>query len=224
MPRATTVGGLAAARFLYPVCSALRRSETMPDILVLYYSRGGSVLRLARQIARGVEEVPGMGARLRTVPPVAPITTTAAPPVPDEGAPYVEPRDLVECAGLAIGSPTRFGNMAAPLKHWLDGLGGEWANGTLVGKPAAAFTSTATHHGGQEATLLSMQVPLLHHGCVIVGLPYTEPLLSTTRGGGTPYGASHVAGVNDDPQLTDDEAQLARVLGRRLASIAARLA
>lgn len=196
----------------------------MPDILVLYYSRGGSVLRLARQIARGVEEVPGMRARLRTVPPVAPVTTSSAPPVPDEGAPYVEPQDLVECAGLAIGSPTRFGNMAAPLKHWLDGLGGEWASGTLVGKPAAAFTSTATHHGGQEATLLSMHVPLLHHGCVIVGIPYTEPLLSSTRGGGTPYGASHVAGTNDDPQLTDDEAQLARALGRRLASIAARLA
>lgn len=196
----------------------------MPDILVLYYSRGGSVLRLARQIARGVEEVPGMGARLRTVPPVAPVTTSAAPPVPDEGAPYVEPQDLVECAGLALGSPTRFGNMAAPLKHWLDGLGGEWASGTLVGKPAAVFTSTATHHGGQEATLLSMHVPLLHHGCVILGLPYTEPLLSSTRGGGTPYGASHVAGANDDPQLTDDEAQLARALGRRLATIAAKLA
>jgi NAD(P)H dehydrogenase (quinone) len=196
----------------------------MPDILVLYYSRGGSVLRLARQIARGVEEVPGMGARLRTVPPVAPVTTSASPPVPDEGAPYVEPQDLVECAGLALGSPTRFGNMAAPLKHWLDGLGGEWASGTLVGKPAAVFTSTATHHGGQEATLLSMHVPLLHHGCVILGLPYTEPLLSSTRGGGTPYGASHVAGANDDPQLTDDEAQLARALGRRLATIAAKLA
>ncbi|GHA89572.1 NAD(P)H:quinone oxidoreductase [Cognatilysobacter bugurensis] len=196
----------------------------MPEILVLYYSRGGSVLRLARQIARGVEEVPRMGARLRTVPPVAPVTTSAAPPVPDEGAPYVEPHDLVECAGLAVGSPTRFGNMAAPVKHWLDGLGGEWASGTLVGKPAAVFTSTATHHGGQEATLLSMHVPLLHHGCVIVGLPYTEPLLSSTRGGGTPYGASHVAGPDDNPQLTDDEAQLARALGRRLASIAAKLA
>jgi NAD(P)H dehydrogenase (quinone) len=196
----------------------------MPDILVLYYSRGGSVLRLARQVARGVEEVPGMNARLRTVPPVAPVTMTAAPPVPDEGAPYVEPHDLIECVGLAVGSPTRFGNMAAPLKHWFDGLGGEWASGTLVDKPAAAFTSTATHHGGQEATLLSMHVPLLHHGCVIVGIPYTEPLLSTTRGGGTPYGASHVAGIGDDPRLTDDEAHLARVLGRRLAAIAARLA
>jgi NAD(P)H dehydrogenase (quinone) len=196
----------------------------MPDILVVYYSRGGSVLRLARQVARGIEEVPGIGARLRTVPPVAAVTTAAAPPVPDEGAPYVEAQDLVECAGLALGSPTRFGNMAAPLKHWLDGLGGEWASGTLVCKPAAVFTSTATHHGGQEATLLSMHVPLLHHGCVIVGLPYTEPLLSSTRGGGTPYGASHVAGTNDDPQLTDDEAQLARALGRRLATIAAKLA
>lgn len=196
----------------------------MPDILVLYYSRGGSVLRLARQLARGVEEVPGMAARVRTVPPVSAVTTAVAPPVPDEGAPYVEPHDLVECVGLALGSPTRFGNMAAPLKHWLDGLGGEWASGTLVGKPAAAFTSTATHHGGQEATLLTMLVPLLHHGCVLVGLPYTEPLLSSTRGGGTPYGASHVAGADDNPQLTDDEAHLARALGRRLATIAARLA
>lgn len=196
----------------------------MPDILVLHYSRGGSVLRLARQVARGIEEVPGMRARLRTVPPVAAVTTSAAPPVPDEGAPYVEVQDLVECAGLAIGSPTRFGNMAAPLKHWFDGLGGEWASGTLVGKPAAVFTSTATQHGGQEATLLSMHVPLLHHGCVIVGIPYTEPLLSSTRGGGTPYGASHVAGTDDNPQLSDDEAHLARALGRRLATIAAKLA
>ena len=196
----------------------------MAEILVLYYSRGGSVARLARQGARGIGEIEGMSARVRTVPPVAAITQTAAPPVPDDGAPYVERSDLAECAGLALGSPTRFGNMAAPLKHWLDGLGAEWASGTLVGKPAAAFTSTATMHGGQEATLLTMMVPLLHHGCVLVGIPYTEPLLSTTRSGGTPYGASHVAGSDDDPQLSDDEAHLARALGRRLATIAAKLA
>lgn len=195
----------------------------MADILVLYYSRGGSVARLARQIGRGVGEVPGMTARLRTVPPVAAVTQQAAPPVPEDGAPYVEARDLVDCAGLLLGSPTRFGNMAAPVKHWLDGLGAEWASGTLVGKPAGVFTSTASMHGGQEATLLSMHVPLLHHGCLLVGIPYTEPLLSSTRGGGTPYGASHVAGNDDDPQPTDDESQLARALGRRLATIAAKL-
>ncbi|QDH70727.1 NAD(P)H:quinone oxidoreductase [Marilutibacter alkalisoli] len=196
----------------------------MPEILVLYYSRGGSVARLARQIARGIGEVDGMSARLRTVPPVAPVTRTSAPPVPEDGAPYVEAQDLEECIGLAVGSPTRFGNMAAPMKHWFDGLGAQWASGTLVGKPAAVFTSTATLHGGQESTLLSMHVPLLHHGCVIVGIPYTEPALSSTRGGGTPYGASHVAGGNDDPQPTEDEATLARALGGRLAQVARKLA
>ena len=195
----------------------------MAEILVLYYSRGGSVARLARQIARGIGEVPGMSARLRTVPPVAAVTQTSAPPVPEDGAPYVDKTDLAECAGLALGSPTRFGNMAAPVKHFIDGLGAEWASGTLVGKPAAVFTSTATQHGGQESTLLSMQVPLLHHGCVIVGIPFTEPQLSSTRTGGTPYGASHVAGGEDDPQPSDEEAALARALGRRVADIARRL-
>jgi NAD(P)H dehydrogenase (quinone) len=195
----------------------------MSEILVLYYSRGGSVARLARQVARGVEEVDGMAARVRSVPPVSPITEQAAPPEPEEGAPYVQRRDLDECTGLLLGSPTRFGNMAAPLKHFIDGLGAEWASGTLVGKPAGVFTSTATQHGGQEATLLSMHVPLLHHGCLIVGIPYTEPLLSTTRGGGTPYGASHVAGGDNDPQPSDDEAALARALGRRVADVARRL-
>ena len=195
----------------------------MAEILVLYYSRGGSVARLARQIARGIGEVEGMAARLRTVPPVAPVTQLAAPPVPEEGAPYVEARDLAECAGLILGSPTRFGNMAAPLKHFIDGLGAEWASGTLVDKPAAVFTSTATQHGGQESTLLSMQLPLLHHGCVLVGIPFTETLLSTTRTGGSPYGASHVAGGSDDPVLSDDEAALARALGRRVADVARRL-
>ena len=195
----------------------------MPEILILYYSRGGSVAALARQIARGVGEIAGASARLRTVPPVAPVTQIAAPPVPDEGAPYVQASDLEECAALAIGSPTRFGNMAAPMKHFIDGLGSQWTSGTLCGKPAAVFTSTATMHGGQEATLLSMMVPLLHHGCLLVGIPYTEPLLSTTRGGGTPYGASHVAGNQDDARLADEEAQLARALGRRLAAIAVKL-
>jgi NAD(P)H dehydrogenase (quinone) len=196
----------------------------MTEVLVLYYSRGGSVARLARQIARGIGEVEGVSARLRTVPPVAPVTVEAAPPEPEDGAPYVEKSDLAECAGLLIGSPTRFGNMAAPMKHFIDTLGAEWASGTLAGKPAAVFTSTASMHGGQESTLLSMLVPLLHHGCVIAGIPYTEPLLSSTRSGGTPYGASHVAGAKDEPQLTDEESALARALGRRIAGLAVRLA
>jgi NAD(P)H dehydrogenase (quinone) len=196
----------------------------MTEVLVLYYSRGGSVARLAKQIARGIGEVDGVSARLRTVPPVAPVTVEAAPPEPEDGAPYVEKSDLSDCAGLILGSPTRFGNMAAPMKHFIDTLGAEWATGTLVGKPAAVFTSTASMHGGQESTLLSMLVPLLHHGCVIAGIPYSEPQLSSTRSGGTPYGASHVAGAKDDPQLTDDEAVLARALGRRIAQLALRLA
>ena len=196
----------------------------MSEILILYYSRGGSVAQLARHIARGVEEVPGMQARLRTVPPVAPVTETAAAPVPDEGAPYASARDLDECSGIALGSPTRFGNMAAPLKHFIDGLGAQWASGTLSGKPACVFTSTATMHGGQESTLLTMMVPLLHHGMVLVGLPFTEQALGSTRTGGTPYGASHFAGAQDDPTPSDEEKQLARALGRRLADVARRLA
>ena len=195
----------------------------MPEILVLYYSRGGSVARLARQIARGIGEVEGASARLRTVPPVAPVTREAAPPEPEDGAPYVEKRDLLDCAGLILGSPTRFGNMAAPMKHFIDSLGAEWASGALVGKPAAVFTSSASMHGGQESTLLSMLLPLLHHGCVIAGIPFTEPQLSITRSGGTPYGASHVAGAQDDPQPTEEEAALARALGRRIARLALQL-
>ena len=195
----------------------------MTDILVLYYSRAGSVAKLARQVARGIGEIDGMSARIRSVPPVAPQTETAVPPVPDDGAPYVDRRDLEECAGLIVGSPTRFGNMAAPMKYFFDSLGAEWASGTLAGKPAAVFTSTATMHGGQESTLLSMMIPLLHHGCVIVGIPYTEPALTATKSGGTPYGASHVAGSQDDPTLSDDEAVLARALGKRLADIARKL-
>ena len=196
----------------------------MPEILVVYYSRNGSVAQLARHVARGVEEVPGMQARLRSVPPVAAITATAQPPVPDEGAPYATVQDLRECAGLILGSPTRFGNMAAPLKHFLDSTGAEWASGALVGKPAAAFTATSTMHGGQETTLLSMMLPLLHHGALIVGIPYTETALNATTTGGTPYGASHVSGLNHERALSEDERTLARRLGKRVAEIAAKLA
>lgn len=196
----------------------------MADILVLYYSNTGAVRALAQQLARGIDSVAGMHARLRTVPKVAPVTTRLAPEVPPEGAPYVEARDLEECAGLALGSPTRFGNMAAPLKYFIDGLGGEWQRGTLAGKPAAVFTSTATLHGGQESTLLTMMLPLLHHGMVIVGLPYTEPALSSTTTGGSPYGASHVAGPGNDRPQSEDEKKLAFALGARLAAVAAKLA
>jgi NAD(P)H dehydrogenase (quinone) len=194
------------------------------DILVLYYSRTGHTAQLARLIARGVEEIPGMRARLRQVPPVAPVTEVAQPPEPEEGAPYVTREDLAECAGLALGSPTRFGNMAAPLKYFLDSTGAEWASGVLAGKPAALFTATSTMHGGQESTLLTMALPLLHHGMLLVGLPYTEPALTATQSGGTPYGASHVAGPKGDNAISEHERELARALGRRLADVARRLA
>ena len=193
------------------------------DILVLYYSRTGHTARLARLVARGVEEVPGMQARLRQVPPVAPVTEIAQPPEPEEGAPYATRQDLLDCAALALGSPTRFGNMAAPLKYFLDNTGAEWASGALAGKPAAVFTSTSTMHGGQESTLLSMALPLLHHGRLLVGVPYTEPALTATRSGGTPYGASHVSGPQGDNAISEHERELARALGRRLADVARRL-
>jgi NAD(P)H dehydrogenase (quinone) len=196
----------------------------MPEILVLYYSATGSVRSLAQAVARGIESVDGMRARVRTVPKVAPVVEVAAPAVPPEGSPYVERRDLEECAGIALGSPTRFGNMAAPLKYFLDGLGAEWVRGTLAGKPAAVFTSTASMHGGQEATLVSMMLPLLHHGMIIVGLPYTEPDLNATRSGGTPYGATHVSGTTNDRPVSDEESRLAFALGKRLAAVAQRLA
>ena len=196
----------------------------MPEILIVYYSRNGSVAQLARHVARGVEEVANVQARLRSVPPVAPATTVAQSPVPDAGAPYATLQDLRDCAGLILGSPTRFGNMAAPLKHYLDSTGAEWASGALVGKPAAAFTATSTMHGGQETTLLSMMLPLLHHGALIVGIPYTEPALNATTTGGSPYGASHVSGTDHDRTLSDDERTLARRLGRRVAEIAVKLA
>ena len=195
----------------------------MTDILILYYSRGGSVEALARQIARGVESVSGMLARLRSVPPVGPLYAERQSDIPSAGAPYVSRQDLAECAGLILGSPTRFGNMAAPLKQFLDSTGSEWASGTLIGKPAAVFCSTATLHGGQESTLLSMMLPLLHHGMLIVGLPYSESALHTTRSGGSPYGATHLAGDNDDAELSDEEIQLARAQGKRVAVLARQL-
>ena len=195
----------------------------MTEILVLYYSAGGSVREMAQLVARGVNQVAGAAARVRTVPPVAPRTQVAEPPVPDAGAPYVELADLEQCAGLALGSPTRFGNMAAPLKYFLDTTGALWAKGTLAGKPAAVFTATASLHGGQETTLTSMMLPLLHHGMLIVGLPYTLAEVTTTASGGTPYGASHWAGPNDDKPLTDDERTLCIALGKRLAETAIKL-
>jgi len=195
----------------------------MADILVLYYSSAGSVRELARHIARGVDSVSGMSARVRTVPKVSTVVEAVAPAVPDDGPPYVTANDLSECVGLAMGSPTRFGNMAAPMKYFLDGLGGEWLRGTLSGKPASVFTSTASMHGDQESTLLTMMVPLLHHGMLIVGLPFTEPELSTTRDGGTPYGASHVAGATGELPVTETEKNLAFAVGKRLANIAQKL-
>lgn len=193
------------------------------DILVLYYSRYGATADLARQVCRGIDSVDGASARLRTVPAVSAEPEARAAEIPAEGPPYVELDDLKDCHGLALGSPTRFGNMAAPLKYFLDQTASAWISGTLVGKPAAAFTSTASLHGGQETTLISMMLPLLHHGMLILGLPYTEPALSRTRTGGTPYGPSHQAGTESDLPVSDDERELARALGRRLASTALRL-
>ena len=204
--------------------AALNQAALNQEILVLYYSRSGHTAQLARLIARGIEEVPGMRARLRQVPPVAPVTETAQPPEPEDGAPYVHKQDLLDCAALAMGSPTRFGNMAAPLKYFLDTTGAEWASGALVGKPAALFTSTGTMHGGQESTLLTMALPLLHHGMLLLGLPYTEPALSATHTGGTPYGASHVAGAQGENPISEHERELARALGRRLAETTRKLA
>jgi NAD(P)H dehydrogenase (quinone) len=195
----------------------------MNEILVLYYSRQGSTAALARQVCRGIEAVAGMQARLRTVPPVAATTERLDPAVPGEGPPYACHDDLVQCCGLVLGSPTRFGNMAAPLKFFLDGTGALWLSGALSGKPAAVFTSTQTLHGGQESTLLSMMIPLLHHGMYLVGLPYTERGLSETLGGGTPYGASHVAGSGGHGALSAHEQELARALGTRVAALAHRL-
>lgn len=196
----------------------------MPDILVLYYSRHGAVREMANQVARGIERVAGATARVRTVPEVSAETRALADAIPSHGAPYVTLSDLSECAGLALGSPTRFGNMAAALKHFLDSTSPLWLSGSLAGKPGAVFTSSSSLHGGQESTLLSMMLPLLHHGMLIVGLPYSESALMTTASGGTPYGASHVAGVANDLPLTRDESALCQALGARLAAAALALA
>ena len=196
----------------------------MKEILVLYYSQYGAVKQMARAIAHGVEQVQEVKARIRTVPKVSTVCEAVEKEVPDAGAPYAEVKDLEECIGIALGSPTRFGNMAAPLKYFWDGTGNLWMKGSLVGKPAALFTSTSSLHGGQEATLLSMMLPLLHHGMVIIGIPYSEPELISTKSGGTPYGASHVAGMASDQPVTEEERKFCIALGRRLAETALKLA
>lgn len=196
----------------------------MKDILVLYYSHYGATRQMAQFVARGVEQVANVAARVRTVPRVSAVSEAVAPAVPDSGSPYAELRDLEECAGLALGSPTRFGNMAAPLKHFLDSTGELWLRGALAGKPAAVFTSSSSLHGGQETTLMSMMLPLLHHGMLIVGIPYLQPELLATASGGTPYGASHHAGAASDAPISEHERRLCVALGRRLAAIAIRLA
>lgn len=196
----------------------------MAEILVLYYSRHGAIENMAQYVARGVESVPGMQARVRSVPAVAPVYDPEAKPIPAHGAPYATLEDLKECAGLALGSPARFGNMAAPLKYFLETTTALWVSGSLVGKPAGVFTSSTSQHGGQESTLLSMMVPLLHHGMLIAGLPYTEAALNRTTSGGTPYGPSHVAGLNNDNPTSADEKELCQALGRRLATLAKQLA
>lgn len=195
----------------------------MKEILVLYYSLNGSTTKLANLIARGIESVNGISARLRTVPNVSTVCEQTKPTIPDSGAPYVTNDDLKECIGLALGSPVRFGNMASSLKYFLDGTSHEWLSGTLSGKPACVFTSSGSIHGGQETTLLSMMLPLIHHGMLIVGLPYTEPALMNTQSGGTPYGVSHYAGINDDINISEHEKQLALAQGKRLAEIALKL-
>ncbi|TFW17493.1 NAD(P)H:quinone oxidoreductase [Duganella callida] len=192
-------------------------------ILVLYYSRHGATRKLAELIAQGIEGVPGCDARLRTVPAVSTVAEATESDVPANGAPYVELDDLADCAGLALGSPTRFGNMASAMKYFLDGTSAQWLSGTLAGKPACVFTSTGSLHGGQESTLLSMMIPLFHHGMMVLGLPYTEPELMTTASGGTPYGASHWSGLDGKKTITDDEKRLAIALGRRLAETAVKL-
>jgi NAD(P)H dehydrogenase (quinone) len=195
----------------------------MAEVLVLYYSQGGAVREMAQLIARGIESQAGVKARIRCVPKVSSNCEATEPDIPASGDPYVELRDLQECVGLALGSPTRFGNMAAAMKYFLDSTVSTWLKGDLIGKPAAVFTSSGSMHGGNEATLLSMMLPLLHHGMVMVGIPYSEAELSATKTGGTPYGASHVAGANDDLAISPDERKLCLALGKRLGQIALKL-
>ena len=195
----------------------------MSEILILYYSHRGSVRALAERVARGVESVPGMQARLRTVPKVSTVCEASEATVPTNGAPYVEAIDLEECVGLALGSPVRFGNMAAPMKYFWDGTVAAWQNGTLAGKPACVFTASGSQHGGNETTLISMMLPLLHHGMLLIGLPYTEPDLNTTNTGGTPYGPSHISGASGNPVLSESESRLAFNQGQRLANLVKKL-
>lgn len=210
---------------LVPIKRSIIPSMNTPTltILVLYYSRHGSTRKLADLIVQGIESVPGCDARLRTVPAVSTVTEATEPEVPKEGAPYVELHDLEECAGLALGSPTRFGNMAAPMKYFWDSTTSQWMSGVLSGKPACVFTSTGSLHGGQESTLLTMMIPLLHHGMMLFGLPYTEPALMTTATGGSPYGASHWSGLNGNHPVSDDTRHLTIALGRRLAQTTRKL-
>ena len=196
----------------------------MSEILVLYYSQGGAVREMAQLIARGIESVSGAKARIRTVPKVSANCEATESDIPKSGDPYCELQDLEECIGIALGSPTRFGNMAAPMKYFLDSTTSLWLKGSLIGKPTCVFTSTGSMHGGNETTLLTMMLPLMHHGMMIVGLPYSEPTLSSTQSGGTPYGASHVGGALDDKKITDDEKKLCIALGKRLAETALKLA
>lgn len=195
----------------------------MNEILILYYSQGGAVRSMAQLIARGIESVPGAKARIRTVPKVSANCEATEPDIPSTGDPYAELKDLEECIGLALGSPTRFGNMAAPMKYFLDGTTSLWLKGAMVDKPAAVFTSSGSMHGGNETTLLTMMLPLMHHGMIMVGLPYSEPALSSTTAGGTPYGASHIGGAMDDRAITEDEKKLCIALGKRLAQTALKL-
>lgn len=197
---------------------------SQPFILVLYYSRHGATRDMAMRIAQGVERVRGIEARIRTVPAISTVCEATADDIPDDGPLYCSTDDLRQCSGLIIGSPTRFGNMAAPLKYFIDGTSSLWLTGVMVDKPAAAFTSTASMHGGQESTLLSMMIPLLHHGMLYCGIPYSEPALTTTRSGGTPYGASHVAGENNDQEITAEETELCQALGARVGRLSLQLA
>ena len=196
---------------------------TDKEILVLYYSQHGATQQMAQLIARGIEQVSCVRARIRTVPKISTVCEATEASIPDSGAPYAELSDLEECIGLALGSPTRFGNMAGAMKYFWDSTSSLWMKHTLVGKPAALFTSTGSMHGGQESTLLSMMLPLLHHGMVIVGLPYSEPELTTTQSGGTPYGASHIAGITSNAPISDAEKKLCLALGKRLAITALKL-
>lgn len=193
------------------------------EILILYYSRGGAVKEMAQLVARGVESVSGANARIRTVPNISANCEATEPDIPNTGDPYAELADLEECAGLALGSPTRFGNMAAPMKYFLDNTTPLWLKGALIGKPACVFTSSGSMHGGNETTLLTMMLPLMHHGMMLLGIPYSEAALSSTKTGGTPYGASHIGGAIDDQPISDDEKKLCMSLGMRLAETALKL-